>query len=331
VVHSHAGRHGPQPGGHGPQPATAAHRLRLAASAVVALCAGEVVAGLLAGSLALLGDAVHLGTDAATLGLAWYATAQARRRPTPGRSFGFHRTGILAATVNGVALVAVACALAAAAIGRLRHPQAVSGLPMLAVGGLALLLNGALGAYLLGAGDELSIRSAALHVAGDALASAGVVVAGALLLTTGWRSADPVVSLGIATLIAVAAVSVLREAVHILSEGTPRDLDTEVVRRAILATPGVEDVHDLHIWSLDRHHRMLSAHVAVGDRPLSEVTGILRSLEAGLCSGFGIEHATLQPECPGCLEVAGPCDPEERHARLHRPAGAPGGPLRGRR
>jgi cobalt-zinc-cadmium efflux system protein len=324
VAHSHAGRHGPEPAG-------AARRLRLAAGAVVLLCGGEVVAGLLAGSLALLGDAAHLGTDAATLGLAWYATAQASRRPTPRRSFGFHRTGILAATVNGVALVAVACALAAAAIGRLRHPSPVSGLPMLAVGGLALLLNGALGAYLLGAGDELSIRSAALHVAGDALASAGVVVGGAVLLTTGWGAADPLVSLAIAALIAVAAVSVLREAVHILSEGTPRDLDAEEVRRAILATPGVEDVHDLHIWSLDRHHRMLSAHVGVGDRPLSEVTGILRCLEAGLCSRFAIEHATLQPECPTCLEASGPCDPAERHARLHRPAEATGGAVRGRR
>jgi cobalt-zinc-cadmium efflux system protein len=331
MAHPHAGPHG-HAGLHGDASASAApHRLRLAVGAVVLLCAAETVAGLLAGSLALLGDAVHLATDAATLGLAWYATTQARRRPTPRRSFGFHRTGILVATANGVALAAVACALAAAAIGRLQHPPAVSALPMLTVGGLALLLNGALGAYLLGAGDELSIRSAALHVAGDALASAGVVVAGALLLATGWRVADPVVSLGIAGLIAAAAASVLREAVHILSEGTPRDLDTEEVRRTILAAPGIEGVHDLHIWSLDRHHRMLSAHVCVGDLRLTEVTAILRSLEARLCSVFAIEHATLQPECPACLDAPGPCDPEERHARLHQPAGASRGPVRGRR
>jgi cobalt-zinc-cadmium efflux system protein len=120
---------------------------------VVLLFAAEVVAGLLAGSLALLGDAVHLATDAGTLGLAWYATATARRRPTARRSFGFHRTGILVATVNGAALAAVAGLLAAAALGRLQHPTAVSGLPVLLVGGIALLANGALGAYLLGAGD----------------------------------------------------------------------------------------------------------------------------------------------------------------------------------
>jgi len=292
-------------------------RLRLAVAAVAVLCATELVAGLLAGSLALAGDAVHLGTDTLTLGLAWYATAQARRRPTPRRSFGFHRTGILVATANGLALAVIAALLAVAAIGRLRHPADVSGVPVLAVGAVALLVNGALGVYLLGAGDELSIRSAAYHVAGDALASAGVVVAGVLLLTTGWRAADPVVSLGIAGLIAVAAASVLREALHILSEGTPRDLDAERVRLAIAAAPGVEGVHDLHIWSLDRHHRMLSAHVSVADRPLTEVTAILRSLEATLCADFGIEHATLQPECPSCPDVPPLCDPEERHLRMH--------------
>jgi cobalt-zinc-cadmium efflux system protein len=296
----------------------AAGRLRAAVAVVVLLFVAEAVAGLLAGSLALIGDAVHLATDAGTLGLAWYATAAARRRPTARRSFGFHRTGILVATVNGAALAAVAALLGVAAIDRLQHPTQVSGLPVLIVGGLALLANGALGAYLLGAGDELSVRSAALHVAGDALASAGVVVAGILLLTTGWRLADPAVSLGIAALIAVAALSVLLEAVHILSEGTPRGLDTDEVRRVMLAAPGVEGVHDLHIWSLDRNHRMLSAHVGVGDLPLTEVTAILRMLENMLCSHFAIEHATLQPECPSCEDDTVVCDPEKRHARLHR-------------
>jgi cobalt-zinc-cadmium efflux system protein len=311
--HHHAGA------GHAPGAAAlAGGRLRAAVAVVVLLFAAEAVAGLLAGSLALLGDAVHLATDAGTLGLAWYATAAARRRPTPRRSFGFHRTGILVATVNGAALATVAALLAVAAVDRLQHPTQVSGLPVLVVGALALLANTALGAYLLGAGDELSVRSAALHVAGDALASAGVVVAGILLLTTGWRLADPAVSLGIAALIAVAALTVLLEAAHILSEGTPRDLDTEEVRRVMLAAPGVEGVHDLHIWSLDRHHRMLSAHVGVGDLPLTEVTAILRTLEMTLCSHFAIEHATLQPECPSCEDDTVICDPEERHARLHR-------------
>jgi cobalt-zinc-cadmium efflux system protein len=310
--HHHGSGHSHGAGG------LAGGRLRLAVGVVVLLFGAEAVAGLLAGSLALLGDAVHLATDAGTLGLAWYASSAARRRPTPRRSFGFHRTGILVATVNGAALAAVATLLAAAAIDRLRHPTPVAGVPVLVVGAAALLANGALGAYLLGAGDELSVRSAALHVVGDALASAGVVVAGILLLTTGWRLADPAVSLAIAALIAAAAVTVLLEAVHILSEGTPRDLDTDEVRRVMLAAPGVEGVHDLHIWSLDRNHRMLSAHVGVGDLPLTEVTAILRVLEKSLCVNFAIEHATLQPECPSCEVDPAICDPEQRHDRMHR-------------
>ena len=298
--------------------AHAGTRLRAAIGVVALLFGAEAVAGLASGSLALLGDAAHLATDAGTLGLAWYATATSRRRPTPRRSFGYHRTGILVATVNGAALAAVAALLAAAAIDRLRHPTAVAGVPVLVVGGLALVANTALGTWLLGAGDELSVRSAALHVVGDAVASAGVVAAGVLLLTTGWHPADPAVSLGIAALIAAAAVKVLLEAVHILSEGTPRDLDTEEVRRVMLAAPGVEGVHDLHIWSLDRNHRMLSAHVGVGDLPLTEVTAILRVLETTLCSHFAIEHATLQPECPSCEVDPVICDPEQRHDRMHR-------------
>lgn len=316
--HAHGGGHA-----HG-HAAVATGRLRVGVAVVVLLFAAEAMAGLLAGSLALLGDAVHLATDAGTLGLAWYATAAARRRPTARRSFGFHRTGILVATVNGAALAAVAALLAVAAIGRIEHPTSVSGLPVLVVGAIALVANSALGAYLLGAGDELSVRSAALHVAGDALASAGVVVAGILLLTTGWRFADPTVSLGIAALIAAAAASVLHEAVHILSEGTPRDIDAAEVRRVMLSAPGVDSVHDLHIWSLDRNHRMLSAHVGVGDRSLTEVTALLRVLESTLCSHFAIEHVTLQPECPSCEADPTICDPEGRHARLHtggRPTG----------
>jgi cobalt-zinc-cadmium efflux system protein len=145
-----------------------------------------------------------------------------------------------------------------------------------------------------------------------------VPVSGVLVLTLGWRVADPAVSLAIAALIAVGALGLLREAVHILSEGTPRDLDAETVRRAIADMPGVEDVHDLHIWSIDRRHRALSAHVTVANRPLAEVTASLRAVEAELCERFAIEHATLQPECPSCIVDVEPyCDIETLHAQRH--------------
>jgi len=297
-----------------PQPAPIRiGRLRAAAAAVAAVFAAEIVAGLRAGSLALLGDAAHLGTDVATLGLAWYAATRARRRATPARTFGFHRTGILVAAFNGATLLAVAVALAVVAVARLRNPIAVQGLAVVAVGAGALVVNGGLAFLLSRAGDELSVRSAALHVAGDALASLGVVVGGLLVLTLGWRGADPAVSLGIACLIGAAAYGVLREALTILAEGTPRDIDAEEVRSTIMSMAGVDDVHDLHIWSIDRRHRVLTAHVTVPEGPLGEVLATLHALELTLCERFGIEHATLQPECESCMQPLY-CDLDERHA-----------------
>lgn len=299
---------------HGPVTA----RLRLALLAVVAVLLAELLAGWRAGSLALLGDAGHLATDVATLSLTWFAVRRARRRPTARHTYGFLRTGILVAAVNGAALLAVAGVVAGEAVSRLEHPPAVAGLPVVAVAAFALAVNASVGLLLHAAGQELSVRSAALHVLSDAVASAGVLLSGVLVLAAGWRLADPVVSLCIAALIAAGAAAMLREALHILSEATPRDLDTEAVRELIAATPGIEDVHDLHIWSLDRRHRALSAHVSVPDVPLSAVTATLRAVEARLCERFGIEHATLQPECPGCAADVDPyCDVETRHERVH--------------
>jgi len=307
-----------------PHPPTASvtARLRLALAAVAAVLAAELVAGLMAGSLALLGDAVHLVTDSATLGLAWFAVARSGRAATARHTYGFLRTGVVVAAVNGAALLAVAGGIAAAAIVRLHQPPAVAGAPVVAVALFALLVNGSVGLLLHSAGHELSVRSAALHVLSDAVASAGVLVSGLLILTLGWRAADPAVSLGIALLVAAGAVGLLREAVHILSESAPRDIDTEAVRLAIAAMPGVEGVHDLHVWSLDRRHRALSAHVIVANRPLAEVTASLRAVETSLCERFGIEHATLQPECPSCVDEVEPwCDIDSRHQRAHTSSG----------
>ncbi len=293
-------------------------RLRLALAGVVVVLVAEAVAGWRAGSLALLGDAGHLATDAGTLGLAWFAVSRARRRPTARHTYGFLRTGILVAAVNGAVLLAVAGVVAAEAVGRLARPPAVSGVPVVAVAAFALAVNATVGLRLHAAGHELSVRSAALHVLSDAVGSAGVLLSGLLILAAGWRLADPVVSLVIAGLIAAGAVALLAEALHILSEATPRDLDTEAVRELISATPGIEDVHDLHIWSLDRRHRALSAHVTVPDVALSAVTATLREVETRLCERFGIEHATLQPECPSCTAEVDPfCDVETRHQRVH--------------
>ena len=152
----------------------------------------------------------------------------------------------------------IAAAIAVGAITRLQHPAAVSAVPVIVVAGIALFANVAIARLLHAASGGLGVRSAVLHVAADALTDAGVVVAGICLLVFGWTAADAAISLLIAALVMVGAVALLREALHILNEGTPRDLDVELVRRRIGELPGIEGVHDLHIWSLDRDHRALS-------------------------------------------------------------------------
>jgi cobalt-zinc-cadmium efflux system protein len=209
-------------------------------------------------------------------------------------------------------------ALAAAAISRLAHPNTVNPGPVILVAAIAMVVNIGLAGMLSRAGRELGVRSALLHLMADAVAAAGVLVSGVIILTTGWQAADPAMSLLIAVLIAAGALRLLREARQILGEATPWGIDAERVRNAILTVGGVEGVHDLHIWSLDRSHRALSAHITVADRPLGEITALLHAVETRLCSEYGIEHATLQPECPAC--VVDPtlfCDLDERHVLVH--------------
>ena len=293
-------------------------RLGIAMAAVAALLVAEVVVALLSRSLALLGDAGHLLTDSASLGLAAWAVWRSRAPAGPRHTYGHHRKGILVAAVNGLALLVVAAALAAAAIDRFAHPAPVEGGPVVAMAAVAIVVNVVLALLLGEAGGELSVRSALLHVLSDAVAATGVLVSGVIILTTGWLGADPAVSLLIACLIAAGAVRLLHEASHILGEGTPRDVDPGAVTATIVAVRGVEGVHDLHIWSLDRRHRALSAHILVEDRPLAEITALLRAVEERLCSEHAIEHATLQPECPSCAADASLyCNLDERHVLAH--------------
>jgi cobalt-zinc-cadmium efflux system protein len=303
-----------------PVPATLS-RVRLAIAGVIAIAAIEVAGGIASGSLALLSDAGHLVTDSATLGLTWYAVSISRRPAGARNTFGHHRGGIVVAALNGAVLLVIAAAIAFGAFTRLQHPATVSAVPVIIVGSIALVANAGIAVLLRGAGGGLGVRSAALHVIADALTDAAVVVGALTLLLFGWSRADAIVSLLIATLVVIGAVGLLREALHILNEGTPRDIDVDFLRARIVAVPGIEGVHDLHIWSLDREHRSLSAHVTVADRPLGEVTAMMRSIELLLCNDFGIDHATLQPECPACTDTAPLfCDVDEHHELVHQGA-----------
>ncbi|MDQ2959849.1 MAG: cation diffusion facilitator family transporter [Candidatus Dormibacteraeota bacterium] len=293
-------------------------RIRLAIAGVLLIASLEVVVGVSAGSLALLSDAGHLVTDSATLALTWYALSRSRRPAGASHTFGHHRNGILVAAVNGAFLVVVAAAVAVGAVTRLQHPVTVSPEPVIVVAGLALAVNTSIAYALHGAGAGLGVRSAALHVVADALTDAAVIVGAVAILWFGFTRADAIVSLVIAVLIFLGALRLLGEATHILNEATPRGIDIDVVRQSIAVVPGVEGVHDLHIWSLDREHRALSVHILVANRPLDEVTAMIRSVEQMLCAEFRIEHATVQPECPSCSdEPALYCDLDGRHELVH--------------
>lgn len=262
---------------------------------VVAFLAVEAVAGFLTGSLALLADAGHMLTDAAGLAMALLAVGFARRPPTQEKSFGYYRVEILAALANGLLLLVVAGLIVAEAIRRFAQPPAVASLPMLVVAAVGLVVN-VVSMRLLAAGQRrsLNLRGAYLEVLGDLFGSIAVIAAGAILLTTGFRLADPIASVAIAVLILPRTWSLLRDAIDILLQATPRDVDVDEVRRHIAATTGVVDTHDLHAWTLTSGIRVVSAHVVIA--PDASPASVLNELERCLCDDFDMEHSTLQLE-----------------------------------
>lgn len=281
------------------------------------ILAAEVGAALWSHSLALLADAGHMVTDVAALGLAWFALRQAERPADERRTYGYQRAGILAALANAAVLIVVVVAIGYEAVRRLAHPQAVDGRVVALAALLALITNGYIASRLHAGGDDLNVRAAMLHVLGDLAASAGVLAAGAVIWLTGWLPADPLVSIGVAVLIAVGALRLVLDTTHILLEGAPRNLDVAELRREIHLTDGVAEVHDLHVWSLSGTESALSAHVVAARRDLSgeDAEHLVRSLEQRLCDRFGIGHTTIQVEvCHPCQEEAhGPGAPAHNH------------------
>ena len=221
--------------------------LALTASFTVA----EVVGGLLTGSLALLADAGHMISDNLSLGLALFAVWLAGRPETPERSFGYKRAEILAALANGVTLVVISIWIFIEAYSRLREPPEILGGPMLVIAALGLLVNAAGAIVLSRSGSEnLNTQGAMRHVVADALGSIGVIIAALVIILTGWRYADPLVSVVIGALILASSWSLLRDSTNILLEATPRDVNAEAVGRRMAGAAGVAEVHDLHIWTI---------------------------------------------------------------------------------
>jgi cobalt-zinc-cadmium efflux system protein len=262
----------------------------------------EVAGGLLANSLALLSDAGHVVTDAAALGLAWFAARQAERPADVRNTYGYHRTGILIALVNAATLLAVVIFVVVEAIRRFQNPETVTPVPMFVAAAVGIALNLFIGFSLRAEGESnLNVRAAMLHVFGDVGASAAVIVAGLAILLTRWYPADPLLSLAIAALIAKGAWDILQETVGVLMEATPADVNVAQLVRDVMRLPEVEDVHDLHLWSLAGGMPLLTAHVQVkAECSLGRCAEIITELDRLLQAKYRIAHTTIQLEGARC-------------------------------
>ena len=284
--------------------ATRTRRLLIVLGLNLALVAGQVVAGIVAHSVGLLSDAGHNLTDAAGVGLSLWAVRLTLRPRTAARSFGLHRSTILAAFANAAAIAVVTVAIAVDSVHRLLHPTPVDGGIVVVVAGASFVVNLLATATAHEHGADLNMRTTMLHAAGDALASLAVVAAGALILVDpGATWADPTAALVVAGLIVVQAVRLLRASVDVLMESAPAGLDLDALTGTMRAVPGVSEVHDLHVWSLSGDVRALSAHVVVTGHPTLEVAQATGDrVKEAVAGSYGIAHATVELECERCIE-----------------------------
>lgn len=290
--HSHAGHvHGP----------TTGTKMWLSLAVTLAFVVGEAAAGILSHSLALLSDAGHNLSDALALGLAAYAIAVARRPATAKSTFGFHRVSILTALFNAVSLVALSIWIGIEAVQHLSRPESVSAIPMIWVALVAVAMNTVIALALSGdAKNSLNSRAAYVHMAGDAISSAAVVLAGVVIHFTGWVFADPIVSLLIAAFIVWTAWGIVGDAVNILMEHTPKNVDADKLVAAMKNVAPVCGVHDLHIWTVGDGLNFLSCHVSLpADASLEQSAIVVAVLCQKLHDEFGIGHATIQTEVEG--------------------------------
>lgn len=291
--------------GHSHSAAVAGDRgLRGAMAITLIFVAAEALFGLRAHSLSLLSDAGHNFTDAVALAISWYAVRVARKPASAARTFGHHRAGILAALANAVVLLVLAIFILAEAYHLLVHPpvRVGSGI-MIVVAAVALAMNTLIAGRLHGhAAHDLNVRGAFLHMVGDALSSAGVLVAGLTIYLTGWTYADPLVSALIALFIAYSSYGIIRDAVNILLEGTPRGLDVDALRRDMLAVPGVADVHDLHLWSIADGLNALCCHLSVAEAYAQQPAHVVFEVKRMIASDYRVGHSTIETECEGCGE-----------------------------
>lgn len=254
----------------------------------------EALGGWLTGSLALLGDAGHMASDAAALALAWLGAWLSRKPANARHTYGFLRAEVLVALLNTLIMLGVVVAIVLEAIERMQSPQPVAASGVMLIAFVGLLINLFVARHLHRGQSTINHRAALLHVMGDLLGSVAALTAGAVIYFTDWTMIDPLLSLFIALLILVSTLRLLREVVHMLMEGVPAHLDLDTIRQRLMANAGVEDVHHLRVWSLSSQVTALSAHVVVGQE--SAWPHILQAMRRVLSEEFHIQHVILQPE-----------------------------------
>jgi cobalt-zinc-cadmium efflux system protein len=295
--HMHAHHHGP---------ANTSRLLRVALLLTLAYIVLTVVAGIRAHSLALLSEAGHNLSDFLALLLSWVAVYLGTRPPTLTKTYGYHRAGVLAAFVNAASLIVVAIFIFLEAAHRLAVPVSVHARIMMVVAGVGVLMNGAITLMLHGSSHDVNVRSAFIHMLGDTLSTASVIVGGWAILLTGQNWIDPALSFAIGVLIVWSSFGIIRETLNILLEGTPRGVSMELLADAMKEVEGVRDVHDLHVWSIGSEMHALSCHIAIADIPPSASDVILRQVNERLAHQFRIRHTTIQFEYQNC-DIAHGC------------------------
>ncbi|HYE34747.1 cation diffusion facilitator family transporter [Methylocaldum sp.] len=293
-------------------------RLGLSIVLTVAFVVFEALAGLIANSLALLTDAAHNLTDVVALVLSWYALHLAEQPSHAGKTFGYHRVGILVALINSTTLTLIAAGIFYEAYQRFISPPPVAVDILIAVGAAAFVIN-LVTAWLVSHGSEhdLNLRSVFIHLLGDVFSTAGAVFAGIGIWLTGLYWLDPLASVLIGLLILWNAWIILRETIDILLESTPRDIEMSSMVRDLLQIEGVKGVHDLHVWSISKSFRLLSAHIVIDDVLVSQAALIQHEIKEMIIGHYGIGHCTLQLECEGCDPDSLYCDinHHDRHRR----------------
>ena len=316
--HDHAGHsHGGLGHSHAHFDATQGMTFILGAAvlATFALVAVELIAGYAAHSIALISDALHNLTDVPTMVISWLATRWAMRPPTPEKTYGYHRAGILAAFVNSVLLSLVAVFLIYESIERLRAPVEIRTGLMLWVSVIALIVNSGITFAVHRGRRDLNVRAIWIHNLGDALSNIAIIVGALVIRRTGADWLDPVLGMAIGAMVLWTAFGILRESAHILLEGLPRSIQLDDVAAAILKVEGVQEVHDIHIWTLGTDLHALSCHARIPDMHMEDSEKILSRVQEVLARDFQISHTTVQLERAGLPAEAGPIMPESAPAR----------------